>query len=216
MPAQRVRLALAYKAVSHDCVALAQDDDVTFFELGIAHAPLVLQLEDGSLHTDSLTILKNLDSWVGGTPLFEGILDEPAWQALISWRMSVDNVLQRLYAPVLPAFQDISANELTLAAYKETVQQHCGMSVEAMSNDRYDGYRQLSALSRLPELAKHLGKNKFYSGGRFSAADLIIACDLFPLQLLDGVTVPMNLMYYIQRVEHTCGASLRDGLILQH
>lgn len=216
MPSQRIRLALAFKTVAPEFVALAQDDDATFFELGIARAPLVLQLEDGSRHTDSLAILKNLDGWIGGKPLFDGILDETAWQALLNWRMSIDNVLQRLYAPVLPAFQDISASNLTLTAYKEAVQQRFGMSVEAMSNDRYDGFQQLSGLSRLPELAKHLGKNKFYTGGRLSAADLVIACDLFPLQLLDGVTVPMDLLYYIQRVEQTCGASLRDGLILQH
>ena len=216
MPAQRVRLALSYKKVAHECVALEQDDDATFFELGIAREPLVLQLEDGSLHTDSLTILENLDSWMGGERLFEGILDVPAWQALLNWRTSVDNVLVRLYAPVLPAFQDIGGNELTLTAYKEKVKQCFGVSVEALSNDRYDGFQQLSRLARLPELASHLGKNKFYISGRLSAADLLIACDLFPLQLLDGVTIPIDLMYYIQRVENTCGASLRDGLIMSH
>ena len=216
MPAQRIRLALSYKGVAHECVALEQDDDVTFLELGIARQPLVLQLEDGSLHTESLAILENVDSWIDGKALFEGILDLAAWKALLDWRASVEHVLARLYAPVLPAFQDIGAKESTLAAYKEAVKQRFGMSVEALSNDRYDGFQQLSRLSRLPELTKHLGKHKFYAGGQLSVADILIACDLFPLQLLDGVTIPMDLMYYIQRVEHTCGASLRDGLIMSH
>lgn len=216
MAAQQVRLALAYKGIAHECVAVAQDDDATFFELGIARSPLVLQLDDGSLQTDAAHILENMDSWFGQTPIFDGILDQATWKALLDWRTSVDHVLQRLYAPVLPAFHDIAASEVTLAAYKAGVEQRFGMSVEALSNDRYDGFQQLSGMSRLPELARHLGKNKFYTGGRLSAADLVIACDLFPLQLLDGVTVPMDLMYYIQRIENTCGASLRDGLIIPH
>ena len=215
MPAQRVRLALAYKGVPHECVALSQDADAVFFELGIAHAPVVLRLQDGTLQTDSLRILENLDTWAGGVPIVSGILDASAWKALLDWRASVENVLARLYAPVLPAFQDIGGSEASLAAYKADVERRFGMSVEALSNDRYDGFRQFSGMSRLPELARHLGKNKFYIGGRLSAADLVIACDLFPLQLLDGVTVPMDLMYYIQRIENACGASLRDGLIMQ-
>lgn len=216
MAAQQVRLALAYKGVAHECVAVAQDDDATFFELGIARSPVVLQLEDGSLQTDTLHILESMDGWFGLEPIVDGIVDQAAWKALQDWRASVEHVLLRLYAPVLPAFQDVSASESSLAAYKADVARRFGMSVEALSNDRYDGFRQLSEMSRLPELARHLGKNKFYLGGRLSAADLLIACDLFPLQLLDGVTVPMDLMYYIQRVENTCGASLRDGLIMQH
>lgn len=216
MAAQQVRLALAYKGVAHECVAVAQDDDATFFELGVARSPLVLQLEDGSLHTEALHILENVDGWFGLKPIFDGVLDQAAWKALLDWRASVAQVLLRLYAPVLPAFQDVAASESSLAAYKANVERRFGMSVEALSNDRYDGFQQFSEMSRLLELARHLGKHKFYLGGRLSAADLVIACDLFPLQLLDGVTVPMDLMYYIQRVENTCGASLRDGLIMQH
>ena len=216
MPAQRVRLALAYKGAVHESIALAQHDDATFFDLGIAHAPLVLQLANGSVYTDSLHILEKLDDWVGSPAIFNGILDQAAWQSLLDWRASVEHMLARLYAPVLPAFQDISASETSLAAYKAEVERRFGMSVEALSNDRYDGFLQLAQMSRLPDLARHLSKSKFYMGGRLSAADLLIACDLFPLQLLDGVTIPMDLMYYIERVEKSCGASLRDGLIMQH
>lgn len=216
MSAQAVRLALAYKGVTHECIALAQDDDATFFELGIARSPFVLQLDDGVLHTDPLTVLENMDGWFAQAPIFNGMLDQPAWQALLGWRTSIAQVLQRLYAPVLPAFQDVAANELSLAAYKAEAARRFGMSVEALSNDRYDGFLQFSEMSRLPELSRHLGKNKFYIGGQLSVADLLIASDLFPLQLLDGVTVPMDLIYYIQRIETTCGASLRDGLIMAH
>jgi len=95
MEAQQVRLALAYKGIAHECVAVA-------------------------------------------------------------------HIMLRLYAPVLPAFQDIAGSEQSLLAYKADVGRRFGMRVEAFSNDRYDGFQQLVEMSRLPELARHLGKNKFY------------------------------------------------------
>ncbi|MHB1174645.1 MAG: glutathione S-transferase family protein [Sulfuriferula sp.] len=216
MPAQRVRLALAYKGADHELAALGHDDDATFFELGIAHADLVLCLADGSLHTDSLAILRQLDGWVGGKPVFDGLIETAAWQALLDWRQSAGHLLDRLYAPVAPAFADIGSDPAIQAAYKAQIEHRYNMSVEALSNDRYDGFSQFAAQSRLVELARHLGQQRFYAGGKFSACDLLLACDLFPLQLLDGVTMPLDLMYYIERVEKICGASLRDGLIMQH
>lgn len=216
MPAQRVRLALSYKGVDHEVIALSHDDDASFFELGIGHADLVLRLPDGSLHTDSLLILRQLDGWTGGRPIFDDRVDPVAWQALLDWRLSVEALLARLYAPVAPAFADIGSDATIQAAYKAQIEHRFGISVEALSNDRYDGFRQFAAHARLADLARHLGRQRFYVGGALSACDLLLACDLFPLQLLDGVTMPLDLMYYIERVEKACNASLRDGLIMQH
>ncbi len=213
MAAQRVRLALAFKRVDYHAVPLQRDDDATFFELGIAHAEFALRLPDGRVYTDSLALLPQLDTLLGGTPIR---VDDASWNALLDWRSRIDAVLARLHAPVAPAFADIGADAASLAAYKADIQHRYGMSVEALSNDRYDGYQQFAALSHLPELGRHLSQQRFYLGGQLSACDLVLACDLFPLQLLDGVTLPMDLLYYIERVEKTCGASLREGLIMQH
>ena len=212
--AHRVRLALGYKEVAHRAIPLSQNDDETFFDLGIARCGCVLALGDGRIFTDSIAILEEIDRLYAGPPLLEGVLPLDAWQALLAWRASIDAILARLYAPLLPAYSDIAKNETTLLAYKRSVQQRFGMSVEALSNDRYDGYLQLSQRSRLPELAQHLAREKFYFGGRLTAADLIIAADLFPLQLLDGVTLPLDLMYYFERVAKACHTSLRDGITL--
>ena len=144
------------------------------------------------------------------------MVEPAAWQALLDWRLSVEALLARLYAPVAPAFADIGGDPAIQATYKAQIEHRFGMSVEALSNDRYDGFSQFAAQSRLAELARHLGRQRFYAGDTLSACDLLLACDLFPLQLLDGVTMPLDLMYYIERVEKACGASLRDGLIMQH
>lgn len=209
----RVRLALNYKQVRYEARPLAFDDDETFFELGIARQAPVLQLDDGSLLTDSLAILEGLDARFPDTlPIFDGIVDEGAWAALLAWRKSVDTILQRLQAPALPGYADIGGSEDSLAAYKSLVQSRFGMTVEELSNDRYAAFAQLDGLTNLKALATHLAQNRYYLGVP-SAADMLIAADLFPLQVLDGVTMPIDLMYYLQRVEETCRTNLREGLL---
>lgn len=216
MAAQQVRLALNYKGIAHDSIALPQNDDAIWFELGIARADLALQIPGQTILSDAAYILRNLDDLAGGTAIFNGLIDDAAWQALLAWHNHAQALCERLYAPVLPAFSDIGADERDMAAYKNGVLHHFGMSVEALSNDRYDGFAQLAAQSHLNPLAQHLAKHRYYLNGTLSACDIVIACDLFPLQLLDGVTMPLDLMYYIQRVESACNSSLRAGLISQH
>lgn len=212
--AQRLRLALGYKQVAWQDRPLAYDDDASFFELGIARQVPVLQLDDGRLLTGSLAILEQLDMLFPGRPILQGIVDHRSWAGLLEWRHAVDALLARLVAPVLPGYRDIAAGAATLAAYKAEVRQRFGMSVEELSNDRYDAYRQFAEQTRLPALAVHLRERRYYTGA-LSAADMLLAADLYPLQLLDGVTLPMDLMYYFQRVEDGCRISLREGMLAQ-
>ncbi|APZ41865.1 glutathione S-transferase N-terminal domain-containing protein [Acidihalobacter ferrooxydans] len=211
--AQRVRLALGYKGVDFDAHALAYDDDETFFELGVARTVPVLRLRDGSLRTDSLGILHDIDAlFPDGPPLVENRIDQTAWQALLDWRASVAHVLDRLYAPGRPGFADIGRDAAALAAYKADVQKRFGMSLEELANDRYDGFTQFSRLSHLDQLARHLARQRFYMGEP-SIADLLLAADLFPLQVLDGVSLPIDMMYYLQRVGETCRIDLEEGVL---
>ncbi|MGH8670567.1 MAG: glutathione S-transferase family protein [Burkholderiales bacterium] len=212
MAAQRVRLALAYKGVAHRCIASSALDDVTFFELGIAHTPVVLALPDGTLLTDSDSMLPRLDAYAGGKPLFSAALDADGWQKLLEWRRLAEPLLSRLCAPALPTFADIGRSDAALASYRGGVVRRFGMTLEELSNDRYAAFAQLSKEMQLAHMARHLATLRFYVAGRFSAADVVIACDLFPLQLLDGVSVPLDLMYHFERVTELCGASPRDGL----
>lgn len=209
---QRVRLALGYKRVPFEDRPLAYHDDETFFELGIARQVPVLRLDDGRPLTGSAAILRRLDEHFPDKPVFQGILDENTWRALLDWRDRIDPLLARLYAPVLLAFRDIGADKEAREAYKNDVRQRFGASAEELSNDRYEAYRQLEAYADLKGLARRLARDRFYVG-RPSAADMLLAADLFPLQLLDGVGLPIDLLYYIQRVEEACGVSPRQGLI---
>lgn len=210
---QRVRLALGYKQISYEDRPLNYEDDETFFELGLARTVPALQLDDGRLLTDSEDILLNIDMLFPDTaPLVGNRLDPAAWSALLDWRHHVHHVLERLYAPIRPAYKDIGEDPLVLAAYKKEVETHFGLSLEALANDRYDGYAQLRQLSRLDELARHLAQRRFYMG-EISSADLLLTADLYPVQLHDGISLPIDLMYYLQRVGELCSVPLSGGLL---
>lgn len=212
---QRLRLALSFKQVPYKTHSLDYWDDETFFELGVARRVPVLCLSDGRVLQDSAEILWQIDELFPDTaPLVNGLIDEPAWHALLDWRQSVEVTLQRLYAPILMAYEDIGGNEESAAAYKRSVQKRFGLTVEALANDRYANFSELQSRSRLPALAKHLAANQYYMG-RFSIADCLLAADLFPLQIMDGINLPIDLLYYLQRVENTAGANLRDGMLVE-
>lgn len=211
--AQRVRLGLACKGADFEDHPLSYDDDETFFELGVRRSVPVLCLDDGRMLTDSLQILHGIDElFPGEPPLVAGRITEPAWQALLDWRAGAAHVLERLYAPGRPAFADIGRNPNALAAYKAEVIQRFGMSLEELANDRYDGFDQFKRMSHLDELARHLARHRFYMGEP-SVADLVLAADLFPLQVLDGISLPIDMMYYLKRVGEHCGIDLEEGLV---
>lgn len=211
--AQRVRLALGAKGLAWDDRPLSWHDDETFFELGVARQVPVLVVA-GAVYQDSLQILARLDALFPGEPALAGWIDPGAWQALVDWRQRVDAVLARLYAPVAPACADLAGDDEALAAFKRDTEHRFGLGLEALANDRYDGFAQLVRLSHLPQLAKHLAAQRFYLG-RLSVADCLLAADLFPLEVHDGLSLPVDLMYYLERVQQACDVDLRAGLVLR-
>ena len=209
---QRIRMALAYKQVNYEDKPLSYWDDETFFELGIARqVPVLVGVAEQSL-TNSEEILWQIDELFPDTPpLIKGLVDEADWQALLQWRHSVDAVLSRLLAPALLSYRDISEDQGAVEQFKQSVKQKYGLSAEALANDRYASYEQFSTITRLPELARHLAQNRFYLS-QISAADILITADLYPLQCLDGVSLPIDFLYYMQRVADTCNIDMQEGL----
>ncbi|MHB1239389.1 MAG: glutathione S-transferase N-terminal domain-containing protein [Gammaproteobacteria bacterium] len=212
--AQRIRLALGYKGMPWEDCPLEYQDDATFFDLGVERRVPILRLDDGRLLRDSQEILERIDELLPtGAPLVGGQIAAAAWSALLAWRTKVDAVLQRLYAPARPAYRDVGTEPDSLTAYKAEIEGRYGLSVEALANDRYAGYAQFERITRLGALTRHLVEQRFYTG-RISVADLLLTADLFPLQLLDGISLPVDLMYYFSRVEEACRLDLREGLLL--
>ncbi|MHB8565388.1 MAG: glutathione S-transferase family protein, partial [Acidiferrobacteraceae bacterium] len=193
--ANRVRLALGYKQATCELVPVAYDDDETFFELGIGRHPAVYQTDDGRIETDTQALLARADDEWAGPALWQDLVDTASWSSLCGWRDQAEPMLERLYAPVGPAYRDIGLDDAVRSAYKREVHERFGLSLEDLANDRYAGYGQLDRLTDFRGLGTYLADRRFYFGA-VSAADLLLTADLFPLQLLDGITLPVDLMYY--------------------
>lgn len=208
---QRLRLALNYKKIDYVDVPLSYWDDETFFNLGVSRSVPVLKMPDGKLLTDINKTLWNIDEvFSSGKNLVNDVIDEPAWQALLDWREKANAILTRMMSPALLNYVDIASDEESVLAYKREVQNKYNMSAEALANDRYAAYDQLAQMTNMKALGQHLSKNKFYMG-RLSIADTLIAADLYPLQCLDGVSLPIDILYYLARVEKECNVDLQQG-----
>ena len=208
---QRLRLAFAYKKIDYTDMPLSYQDDDTFFDLGVSRRVPVLQMPDGSLNTDVDHILWHIDKiFPAGKSLVNGCIDEAAWQSLLSWRTRINEVLSRMLAPALLNYIDIAEDEKSVIAYKRELKNKYHMSAEALANDRYGAYEQLARMTNMQALGRHLSQSKFYMG-KLSIADVLIAADLYPLQCLDGIGLPIDMLYYFARVEKACGIDLQQG-----
>ncbi len=205
----RLRLALAASHGPYETIALPFAADEVFFELGVGEYPALLQTET-KLYTDSLEVLQQFSDLCPASSLATVSLAD--WQGLKAWHSANALLLERLYAPVALAAITFS-EETAREDYKNAIVNRFGQSVEALANDRYEAFQQFARQSQLNALSQHLEKNRFYNG-QCSAADCWLTADLFPLQFLDGISLPIGLRYYWQRVMAFCGCDLsHDWLV---
>lgn len=207
----RLRLALGAKKLDYDSRPLDFTDFETPLDLGFDRKLPILQWPDGSRNNDSLELLLDLEKRYADPALLHNVVDVAEWMAFLDWRNRLEHLRVRLVAPVRPGFSEIADDPDALALYKEECQQAFGLSPESLSNDRYDGYRQLEQMGQLRALAQKLAKNRFYAG-HLSLIDILLTADFHLLRHLDGVTLPLDLMYYFQRVADACGEELDAGL----
>ncbi len=219
LESQSVRMALAYLDVPFEDHPLAYLDDETFFSLGVARAVPLLVHDNGRRFHGAVAIFEALDSLYPSAaqarPLLPthqpGALEEGGWREFLAWRERTGPLRERLIAPVRLAFRDLAFDESAQRAYRNEVRERFGLSVEELASDRYEAWRQFERLADLKGLARRLARQRYYTG-RPSAIDMWLAADLFALSLLDGVGLPLDLLYYVERVETLCGRSPREGL----
>jgi glutaredoxin 2 len=131
---------------------------------------------------------------------------------VLDWRRSIDDPLARLTALAKLAYRDIGPDATATESHKTKTKQQFGVSTEEIANGRYDLYAFIEKRSQLKALARHLAKHRYYSGIA-SIADMLLTADLYPLQTVEGIALPIDLLYYFRRVEDACGLSLQAGLI---
>lgn len=212
--AAMLRLAYGLKRAMLDAQPVGWLDDAVFFDLGVARrSPLLVvdgrPLDERPEHAP-LAWLRAIDVHLPDGPALSTPLDDGAWDAVLAWRSGLRHLHARLIAPVAPAMRGIGDDPDAVQAYKRDVEHRFGQTLEELANDRYGAWQQFMARGHLRPLARHLAAERFYFGGRPSIADCVIAADLHPLQLHDGVHLPIDLLYYLRRVEDAAGVRLAD------
>ncbi|MCE5386997.1 MAG: glutathione S-transferase [Acidithiobacillus sp.] len=205
--ALRLRLLLGAKGVPYLAEPRPLQDLETAFDLGFSQLPLLHFGE--RIYSAAFEDLWTLALLLPGKPL--AAIPDAEWQAFCRWRGDFSALLERLVIPVQPAFAEISDDPDDLAFFRSQAERRLGQSLEALANDRYGAYQQLERQGNLRQLAKIIGKERYYLG-TLSLIDLILTADFQLLRLLDGVTLPLDLQYYFQRVADHCQVALNAGI----
>lgn len=209
--AQALRLALGLKGVAHRARCLPYNELETFHRLGQPCRTPLLEWPDGTVEHLAWDDIPGLDERFG--PGQAGMPDRAAWIAMRHWLDQALPLLARLAAPAGYAWRGLGDDPDARSAHARETRHRFGLSLEALANDRYAAYGQLAALSRLPALGEHLARRRWYLG-RPSLLDAVLAAALFPLQLLDGVALPIHLLYYLRRVQEAAGVDLEADLLI--
>ncbi len=206
-----LRMVLGAKGLHWNDHPCALRDQETAFDLGFAELPVLVHA-DGQAQQAKLAELAALDARYPDTPALHTSIPASEWEAFVQWRTGLTPLGDRLIAPVLPAYEEICGDPEDMEFYRQECERRFQQSIESLANDRYGAYQQLESRGRLRELGKVLAKQRCYTG-TLSLIDIVLTADFHLLRLLDGVTIPLDLQYYFQRVAEACGVSLNDGMI---
>ncbi len=185
-------------------------DHETALDPGFADLP-VFVLSDGHRLAASPQELAKLDASLEGSAVLGNPLPAAEWMAFLEWRQRIAPLLERLTVPTLPVYSEISGKREDMAFFRQETIRRFGQSLESLASDRYGAYLQMEKMAKLHELSAVLAKNRFYFG-QFTLVDILLVADLHLLRFLDGITMPINLQYYFQRIAEYCQVSLEEGM----
>lgn len=205
-----IRLLLGAKRFAYKQNPRPFQDHETALDLGFADLPVFVH-SDGRRLAATPGDLVQVDAALEGPAVFDGLVPTAEWGAFLEWRQRIAPLLERLIVPVLPVYPEISGDLEDMVFFRQETLRRFGQSVESLANDRYGAYQQMAKVARLGELSAVLARNRFYFW-QFTLVDILLVADLQLLRFLDGITIPINLQYYFQRVAQHCQTSLEEGM----
>lgn len=209
-PAQRVRLALGAKGREDEQVALPYTDLETPIELAGRKQVPIYVTDDGEALLESETILRRIEAESPEPPLFEGAIEVADYEALKAWMAELEPLVDRLRGPTQLGYAGLGDDPDAAEYFRRQVETRTGAQLEELVNARYADYLDFEARAGLKRFANVLAKSRFFSG-RLSVADLYIVSEWGFLRWVDGVSPPLDLLYYFERVEDACGVKLASG-----
>ncbi|MBN6741941.1 glutathione S-transferase family protein [Acidithiobacillus sp. MC6.1] len=203
----RVRLALGFKGIAHaEMIARFYGTEHFLAVSGYERLPVLLY-SDGSRQSESLDIIRSLDTHFPDSASLTMAIDERDFEAVLAWRSRISDNLFRLISPILTAYDGLGDDPRAMAFYRQRMEGWLGASLEELHAQRRQFFDAM--LPELEVMASTVDRYGFYRSP-FSIADTVIAGDLTGLRLLD-IPLPPALTAYFARVEAACATSLLPG-----
>ncbi len=202
---QRVRLALAYKGVEYEDIVVSYADiDTPTSLIGVKMLPII-DFGDGTVMAESLDLVAELDRRFPDPALyFSETNADLAWASRAI--MSIPGWFDVTLPHYLEAYADFGEFDEAGTKYfqegKEAKRDVTFEQLKAVAPERYEA----TIRPALAAIAEKL--NEGFVGESFSAADCVLAADMFGITLVPGIELPAGIKNYIESVEGVCGETL--------
>jgi len=202
---QRVRLALAYKGVEYEDIVLSYADVETPTNLVGAKMLPIIDFGDGTVMPESLDLVAELEKRFPEPALYFADTSED-----LAWASRAIMSIPGWFDVALPYYLDAYAahaefDEAGTAYFKDGKEAKRGVTFEQLKAAAPERYKQ-SIEAPLRAIAEKL--NEGFVGEAFSAADCVLAADMFGMSLVPGVELPAGIESYLKSVEEVCGETL--------
>ncbi len=203
---QRIRLFLGFKGIPYQKKLLSYADTKTQEMLtGMRQLP-IMDFEDGVIINESLNILREIEMRAPHPIGFIGPV-EPSLQ----WASQEAVTLPDYFSVLLPFYLQHYTKEFALHEdgaryFQSSKEKKRGKTFTELEQEAPQLYEE-NIKAGLLDIAK-IVDDQFIMGPTFSVADCVLAADLSGLRLVEGISLPNEILEYIHRVEARCNVYL--------
>jgi glutaredoxin 2 len=190
----KARMIFGYKNIPFEMITLANDDEKTPIDLIDLKMVPILSV-DGQNIPESLDIIEKVDAEHG--PRF--LSDEKMDGILQAW---LNNAREFLYPLAMPRWINVGLEEFktesAVAYFTKKKEDYIGSFKEHLQ--KTEDYIQ-AANAHLIKLDSMLSDSAFYSGDKASINDIHLYATLRSLSVVDGISYPKKVMFYMTMQE---------------
>lgn len=199
---QRIRLFLGYKNIEYRSVVLPYSDKKTPQELCNSSTLPIMDFGDGLIINESLNIIREIENRFPHPIGFIGPVE-----SVFQWSSMVMVSIPRYFDMLLPAYHkhspEFTENPADAEFFKTTKEQKRGKTFEVLRKESPEIFEH-NVLPVLQDIIEKVEEEFFLMGPTFTVADCVLASDLSGLRLVDEISLPHEIQWYIQRVEQKC------------
>lgn len=208
---QRVRLFMGFKNIPYEKIIVSYADKQTPKDLCNSSTLPIFDFGDGMVINESIDIMREIEMRHPNPIGFIGPVE-----AKLQWASMAVVSLPRYFDILLPAFADFYSAEWEkfpegkehFIASKEKKRGKIFAEIKKETPEIFTN----NILPALEEIVDIVEDEYFLMGPTFSVADCVLAADLSALRTVENITLPQEIISYIERVEKKCRVSLLENL----